>query len=338
VKSGNEEFNIRILYFIQPTVRETIDLSHITSMEALQKYLDTEFLDLLASTPRDADTIYTLKLAPVTYEGTLTIPAKYDDYLSIMLLAFKLSGSTDAQGNRTTIQGGINLNNILVLDISGIDFVSNGKSPALFGGGNHSAQNCTFTGYDIAIDGTSALEAICSFTYCEFVNNGVAILIDYEDVPANMSTGANTWNRFINNGTAVRILSTNWIFNPFLLRFSDSDFIGNDTDFDVQCDGTFYFYRNYYADDDTSNNKHHTAIVSCTDGDGNGILATVHTKPRRSQPIEHDMKLIVDANEATTILNSEAERLPIEADSLDGATLCIVDDGGNEIGQWNFAD
>ena len=35
--------------------------------------------------------------------------------------------------------------------------------------------------------------------------------------------------------------------SPYYFRVTDNNFVNNDTDFDIQYPGTFYFYRNYYG-------------------------------------------------------------------------------------------
>jgi len=123
----------------------------------------------------------------------------------------------------------------------------------LYGGAVLNCFDCTFYGYDIACD---AVEGMITLTEGNiFVNNTIAARID----GAKHHSGSNLqpWlnNSFLNNETAVQILSFNQHISSFNFRIYDCNFINNGTDFDVQGEGNVYYYRNYFGHYEKKNGK-----------------------------------------------------------------------------------
>ena len=190
-------------------------------------------------------------LADTTYDGTIVIPD---------LKNRNLSYSFNSNGN-TTIRGGIDLNNGLKLEhIQNIVFVAPEKTTttasettrAIWNGSTTFVSGCTFRGYDIALDSGKGL--INPTEGNVFVDNTVAVSVNFRDAQPDSQKKDWMHNTFLRNDTAVQVLSLavggsngDNLLTPYYFRLLDSNFIGNGLDFDFREDGRFYMYRNYYA-------------------------------------------------------------------------------------------
>ena len=169
-----------------------------------------------------------------TYEGTIELPAAKN-------------GSTvnfAIQGNYAKLRGGIDLNGNTIGGIYQIHYLGEGVDTAAVFGGSTSVYNSTFQDYALALDGSwGTINPLNSV----FVRNTVAAKVDIETVTNGIN--GNYWqnNIFLENGTAVQVLSLNSLLSSYYFRVYNSNFIGNTTDFDVSCGGTLYFYKNYFG-------------------------------------------------------------------------------------------
>ena len=212
---------------IEPLVRPEND-----TVDALNAALQEAAEDL----PQGGNGTIYVTLNAQQYEGTIVLPANLFDLGDYEIFFTSPSG--------TTIVGGIDLNGSAAR-IYGLNFVApegGGVTRALYNG-RANMTDCTFRGYDVAID-ASANTIIPSF--CVFTDNEIAARVNLPDYGNN---NRDRWegNTFINNGTAVQVLRLNEFVSPYYFRIVESNFIGNEVTFDVQCPGSIYFYRNYYG-------------------------------------------------------------------------------------------
>lgn len=246
---GGETFTTTItgglyVYFL---AGGTFDCSEYDTVEELNAFLQA----LADSVDPDTvqGTIYKLKLADATYEGTIILPDEFQDYNILHLHG--------AERGKTVIKGGIDLNTARVEELKYIHFVADDRissddqlTRALYGSGIRTMANCSFYGYDIAVDSSDGV--INAKGGNVFVNNEMAVLVDLIDAVPNdkmHNLSADEWfdNTFINNTTAVQILSLHEKVSQFYFRISNSNFINNGTDIDARCGGNLYMYRNYFG-------------------------------------------------------------------------------------------
>lgn len=227
------------------------------------------------------------------YEGTIQIPADVMQTKGDYEIRFEPASAS----GRATIVGSVVCNNSQV-SFYNMDFIApedQEESRAIYDGRSW-AVNCTFRGYDVAMDDGEGDINGMGATYSVFYENETAI-ISRGDL-ANGLTGC----AFINNGTAVLIPSLRTDVVPFYCRIAENNFVNNDVDFDVRCAGTFYFYRNYYGR--VKNNASMTSaeiLEALRDGGSSNILrqpptvniadhseTKVVTNPRWKDPVELD--------------------------------------------------
>lgn len=203
------------------------------TVDALNQYLAS-----LAESITGTET-YIVNLAPITYEGTINIPSYFtgETYLNLI-------GCT-GNAEYTTLVGSVDLNGSFQVNITDVHFKAPNNTAAAIYDGGAGITNCSFTGYNIAIE--SSGRGMINTSGSVFINNNTAAKIDIRTLHTNMSR--NTWNgnTFINNGTAVEILSLNSFISPYYFRIINSNFIHNTWDIDCSSGGTVYLYKNYYG-------------------------------------------------------------------------------------------
>lgn len=245
------------------------------------------------------------------YEGTIQIPADIMKTKGDYEIRFEPASAS----GRATIVGSVVCNNSQV-SFYNMDFIApedQEESRAIYDGRSW-AVNCTFRGFDVAMDDGEGDINGMGATYSVFYENETAI-ISRGDL-ANGLTGC----AFINNGTAVLIPSLRTDVVPFYCRIAENNFVNNDVDFDVRCAGTFYFYRNYYGR--VKNNASMTSaeiLEALRDGGSSNILrqpptvniadhseTKVVTNPRWKDPVELDAGV-------PSLLSGSSGSLPIFA-------------------------
>ena len=190
----------------------------------------------------DKNPSITVRLADADYVGTVTIPSTLGTRLN-------LRGKTN-----TRLIGSVDLNETAGLDMSHICFIAPERSSSsteikAIHNGEAQASRCVFYGYDVALD-TSWKGIVSAANGNIFINNTIAIRFDIGLKLSGFTMFRKSWenNTFINNGTAVQVLSLNKYASPYYFRFINSNFINNDTDFDVCSGGTLYMYKNYFGE------------------------------------------------------------------------------------------
>lgn len=339
---GGEEYIRDVCCIVQVIYKETqtINLSDIQNTEDLNQKL----AELAETIPANSTTQIFLgndNGNPMTFQGTVEIPAAFTGDKELILHC-----------NNVTIEGSLNLNSANVISIDGIDFIGE-KTPgvsAIYGGTCGWIENCSFTHYDVAL--ASDADGNLNPIRCTFVDNNIAASVDVEELQWNMSL--NTWNGnlFQNNGTAVKVESFNDFLSPYQFRVTNSDFIGNVVDFDVDCAATLYFYQNFYGTTKGSaeDAKHTPPTVECDHS-----ITKVITNPRWKEPVlawENRVVtfsllaaptavnyLTADWDLPTEIINEEADGLTLDAAAFQEPgekTIDVVNQQQQYLGTWTF--
>ena len=338
--------------FADVRVMETIDRPAGDTVTDLNNYLQNELY-----TNRVAKGVYTINLASTTYTGTIVIPTGFEekDGQEVELI---LAG---AENGNTVIRGGIDLNGNYLGNLENITFDGNkSTASALYNGSCLNMSGCTFQGYTgAAVDGSSGMMTVTSGNV--FLDNTIAVKINAAAWGDHFSTNLNPWlnNTYIKNGTAVQILSLNEAVSSHNLRLYDSDFIDNGTDFDAQCGGTLYFYRNYFGSFESSVSDPVAKFSAAKAlNDFTSLLTsrkvaiytenntTVIVNPRWKYPVKnlgeaptYRNYLISDWTLPTQILNTEASNLKLDASAFEEEgtkTITVVDEQDQPVGTWIF--
>ena len=167
------------------------------------------------------EAIINLHLPPVTYE----------DGIMLQDQSMNLYGSTDADGNRTTFTGPVQVltHYGAITYFYDMDFVGDGSGNGLSGPASFRATNCTFTGWDTGVFayGTSWVNVIgCSFRY-----NRIGFRFDSSGEYANHSMFND--NQFIGNDVGVQLDN---VPTDVTLNFQGSVFQGNQMSINNRCD------------------------------------------------------------------------------------------------------
>lgn len=252
----------------------------------------------------ESSEIYTIHLGK-EYNGTIELPERFNGELT-------LSGLD----NHTVVRGGINLNGGELSVLQGVSFLAQSDTEsALYGGKCTNIYNCFFSGYTVAADATAGMLTFSGGNV--FAGNEIAVRMDAAEHSGGANLNAWEKNSFVRNTTAVQVLSFNDLVSPYYFRIVDSNFIGNDTDFDLQAEGTVYLYRNYFGGvhfqaEDMPLAEYLTALINA-DGtqslqrlvisnspnieNGSSAGGKVVTNPRWKYPVEDWWKLTTSIDE-----------------------------------------
>lgn len=281
-------------------------------------------------------TTFTIWMTEQTYSGTIQIPAR----LAALRKHCGVRFSSPANG--TTLTGSIELNGATLDPISRIHFVAaDGNQSFALHNGTGYVSECSFTGYDTALSG-----GIMPVN-CEFIDNETALILDVANA-GSTNRDILRRNRFQNNETAVCIKSTNEFLSPYYVRAVDSTFTGNTVDFDVQCIGSFYFYRNFYAG---TNGSMRSAIIKIGNQNLSGKSLSeieslyktggtaVYVNPVRTaapEAGEDAPELVLDPNLPVKLTSDDTQELLIAASSLETSTrIEIADETDQTIAEWS---
>lgn len=286
-------------------------------------------------------TSYYINLGNCTYDGTIVLPEK------LRPAGFEpnicISGSAEGE---TTLNGSLNLNGCVVSELKNVRFDGGTKQEkGLYGGRALQVTDCVFRNYELAMEMKQGSGSMSGGNL--FQNNKVAVQMDLEE---NQGGNRAPWEdcTFVGNDIAIQIENLSHWLSPYHFRIQRCNFIDNGVDFDVDEDGNFYFYRNFYGtvQEDTLN-KAAARIQKDQDG-------FIMTNPRWEHPLferQHPLvwakrpanapenKLVCDWEDGTVILNDEAEDLMIDASAFDAQNQKTVDVFNKEeqsIGTWNF--
>ncbi len=225
------------------------------------------------------------------YEGTIVLPPNVLDTKGDYEIRFEPADGID----RATIVGGVNIGDITAASFYNIDFIapdSDGETKALYGG-KGTANNCTFQGYDVAMDAAGDESNTMSPYNCVFADNGIALRINNDAEPGGgYNSGTDfTGNVFINNDIAIQILDLGDVINPYYYRISGCNFVDNDVTFDVSHPGTFYFYRNYYGR--VKNNAGDMDSVEILEALRSGVSGDIQRQPPKVSISEHSKTKVI---------------------------------------------
>ena len=167
------------------------------------------------------EAIINLHLPPVTYEDGITLQDQ----------SMNLYGSADADGNRTTFTGPVQVltHYGAITYFYDMDFVGDGSGNGLSGSASFRATGCTFTGWDTGVFayGTSWANVIgCTFRY-----NNIGFRFDSDGDYANHSMFND--NVFMGNDVGVQLDN---VPTDITLDFQGSVFQSNGKSLDNRCD------------------------------------------------------------------------------------------------------
>lgn len=296
---------------------------------------------------------------------TMTLPAVvYDEVIVSNLLVrpgvnclVNLQGSSE-NGVTTTMPG--LLSRGCINSVAGINFVAqSGLSMSVTGGNSSftcgimadsgsddpdfnnrrsvigSVTGCSFSGFDYGIRSTDRgyVDGIAGnvFSGCKY-----GIYIDSSGVGRNIGPELSVIqnNTFQNSSdSAIMLEKLPQSLSAYRFRVTNNIFLGNSKDMKISGQSNkYYAYKNYFG---AGNGDNRTAAL---EANGNVII----TNPRRSSQTTDDLYVDNSAG-STDILNSEANGLVIDGDSLSNAaddTVINVLDGnaGEEtvVGKWKF--
>ena len=345
---GGEVYTRDVCCIVQVIYKETQTI-YLSDIEDT-KDLNEKLAELVENTPENSITQIFLgydetgaPADPMTFEGTVVIPEVFGSSKQLILHC-----------SNVTIKGSLNLNYANVIAIDGIDFIGE-KTPgvsAIYGSTCGWIENCSFTHYDVALasDENGNLNPV----RCTFVDNNIAASVDVDNLLWDMSLKTWEGNLFQDNGTAVKIESFNGFLSPYQFRVTNSDFIGNVVDFDVDCAATLYFYQNFYGEltnsGDVADAKHTPPTVECDHS-----ITKVITNPRWKAPVldwenqavtfsllaepVQTNYLTADWNLPTEIVNEEADGLTLDAAAFrepGEKTIDVVNQQQQYLGTWTF--
>lgn len=294
-----------------------------------------------------------LLLPAVTYDGLVEVGLYGDDF------DFNLIG-TSGNGKQTTIHG------LWVKDgggcgIRNISFVADENVKVTYGnetftcgifaycennaeyaqGDVYGIENCSFTGFDYGVRGTSKGFACASFSNY-FSHCKVGFLMDCGGKNAGRFGSDTSGSTFEHCGTAIEMRSLPSVISPYQYRIYECNFINNDLDISSGLSARLYCYRNYFG--------------AYTEG-GSNVLARpsrtrglVITNPRYLYPIysynQDALALSLDPENETEILNHEADSLTMDADALakevddaDGTvSINVLDEDEQVQAVWTFGE
>lgn len=280
--------SVDIIYFVDPTVehRPADD-----TLDALQDYLNT-----LAENIKPGKG-YTVYLPETVYKGTLRIPDAFQDRGTSLTLHGWGTGN-NGQTGITDFLGAIDVNGAWNVNTDCVYFTSTDDAPTAIYNGGMDIRQCTFTGYEVALDASTDEILIDS---CVFLNNTTALSIDLAGKIDAKSSETRLWsNTFVGSETAIQVLSLPDGAAPYGFLVYWSNFIDNTVDFDIQENGNFYFYRNYYGNSLRSYETSANLLVDWCAAVSETEINTILT--RRSAAVK--------AHEGTTVITNPCIKFP----------------------------
>jgi len=287
-----------------------VDCSDLSDIDVLNAKLQ----ELAANAQDGIGYIITL---PEELTGTILIPSNYH--------GFEFEG---ADGS-TKLNGAININGALVGKLTNVTFFATDVAKtAIYGGACGNVIDCFFYNYDIAIDSTAGLVTVTEGNI--FAENVIAVKLDLKDSDNSINRVPWTHNSFIMNDTAIKVVSLHEKFSSFYFRITDSNFIGNETNFDIASGTKVYMYKNFYGklhsswDSDTCNvfdymlalkdvtteTEFHNQKLVIQNNEGKGVGNKVVSNPQWKYPVADwwvDGNKLVGGNSTYSLLNNDAE-------------------------------
>ena len=239
---------------------------------------------------------------------------------------------------RTILHGGILSNAQFATHVEEIDFVGNGRNNkfakdettsnyALTGLRYVKARRCSFTGYDIALDGRGVHKSAIN---CTFENNGTAILFgEGREVAYDPTYSGNT---FRGNGIALDFQFVPAEHPMTFFDFESNCFIDNEVDIWNRLGRRIFIPGCYFAE--TKENRE--VVRECVyrpignqQGEGGGNLKKqVLYYPQAESPAFREGEYIFDTNfyggKSPIVSVNFTKTFLIPAGALDGATFTVM--------------
>ena len=337
--------------------------AHLLAYMAINRPLDdtaaklNEDLAAIAEQIKDMEKSsesFNIVLASTTYEGDIVLPEEFQKYAVVNFRS----------ASQTTLIGSLDLNGSCAEFVTNVHFIAPNAeetTKAITGGAVSKVENCSFRGYDIALDGSTG---VITPRFSTFIDNGIGVLMDTGAGDNSRITALFDWeqNTFLNNGTAIQVKSLSSYLTPYYFRVFNSNFIGNETDLDIQQDGTFYMYKNYYGNvhnqsQDLTSEEYLQLLLSVQNEDHiNQIVSSnspniaktkgvkIVTNPRWKHPVwealhalpnsvqtlavsngaPYENSLIADWTQETQIVNTEADDLIIDSGAFTGEEEKVI--------------
>lgn len=365
--SGIADFRLRSL----PRGEYSLDLSTadtaaelndlFSSPESLVAWMETnapkdyELYTILESMGDMGMSHFDLYLPAVTYDDIIVVQLE-DTMLNIY-------GATDRNGDPLTVMPGLHLKDKSpACNLIGIHFKHNPEKELVYeelscgvlacgdadtlGDGN-AIEDCVIEGFDCAVRNTKyghiglgINNLVCDCTYGLYMDcAGKTRGSVYTDI--SRST-------FVDCQVGIYIKSLPDYMDAFEYRVYYCDFIDVDTDFHVENEGKFYFYRNFYGSVKSGKTFDEVEVITDfltrTPTVAVGESTTAITNPRFVlscawfELFGDDNFLSLDSNRETIILNKEADDLVMdtdelskEVDSADQAVMIGVADENEDV-------
>jgi len=310
-----------------------------------------------------------VELAPgKTYEGDLVVKIKDWEPMPYNELPITISGTFDQDGKPSTIVGSLVLHHGFNL-IENVAFQAPESTEETVGVIHHQAEvarieRCSFTGYDVAIDCTSAGGSHPNAQNL-FFNNGTALRINSSGKDWGHQKNGMMHNVFIENDVAVEIVQMPDHIPQYLYRIGQCDFVENDRDFVVEGGKNFYFHDNFYGNriqqgqyvtdraahvkgKVNSGIRWRNPVSSYWDAETvwwQGILEEygIRVKKEKSAAAENERLLgavTVDGTSvsSTAILNEDTGSLLVSGENIEAdMTVEVTDQNDTVLGVWQFS-
>lgn len=337
----------------------------LSSNENLFNWIEYHYHDKFKKINRDAS--IKINLPDVVYDDV--IEDKTQPYGDTNPFGGLVLNGSSSDGKRTTMPGLISGKGIV--GISGISFEANGKTMRfadsepftcgiLVDAGSTSGfstgwiSDCSFQGFNYGVyytkHGVKPDLFGCLIRDCDYglyINSAGLREIDF---PLSV-----TENRFVGCEKAVVVAGLPQYFSPYYLRIYNNAFLFNDTEFDMDVSGTFFFKLNYYGGHSRGNGVYknwtpdkkgdaeirHAARLDITYNGSTKVITNPCLKQENHTGGYWLYNNHGDAeNQHTAILNSEADQILIDSGAFNQnsseSQVAILDENQNEMAMWIF--
>ena len=307
------------VFFLNFVPKPNLYFTPVHSTEASTCSCVTQINEYLTNLSVNESSNVIIEIPKGGHEGYIQIPSHLGN------MQFFVRGCAGA--GTTTLKGGIIADYGFATIVENVCFEGNGSNYALTGKTEINASRCTFTNYEIAIDG---YEQQKSAGRCTFINNGKAIYFGEGQVCGNPSYNNNT---FIRNGVALDITYFDKDYAMTSLDVSDNAFIDNEVDIHNGSGRRLFIPGCYFAYTDENGDE---IVRKCIyepignqNGEGGGNLKKqVLFYPQAADPnfesyiFDTRHKIYEGKNPIVSVNFTSTFKIPVGA--LDGATFDVM--------------